>query len=246
LPDVPGCRIAFVSDLHIGPTTPEPLLRRVFAAIRDAEPDVLLLGGDYVYLDATETGLRLLTDLVSTVPCPTKLAVMGNHDLWTEDDRIVDALESAGAAVLVNQAVTLPPPWEQITVVGLDDPWTGSCDAEAAFATVPEQSARIVFCHAPDGLLQLERRSFDLYLCGHTHGGQIATPWGPLVMSRGALCRRFYAGPSQMNGGTLLVSRGIGGVELPVRLFAPPDVITVECGGFQGAHDQAQGGDARP
>ena len=228
--DGPPCRIAFVSDLHIGPTTPEPLLRRVFAAIGDAEPDVVLLGGDYVYLDATEAGLRLLTDLVSTVACPVKLGVLGNHDLWTHDDRIVAALESAGATVLVNQAVALPPPWEQVTVVGLDDPWTGSCDAEAAFATVPEHSARIVLCHAPDGLLQLENRRFDLYLCGHTHGGQIATPWGPLVMPRGTLCRQFHAGPRQMHGSTVLVSRGVGGVELPLRLYAPPDVIVVECG----------------
>jgi predicted MPP superfamily phosphohydrolase len=231
LAELPPCRIAFVSDLHIGPTTPEPLLRRVFAAIRDARPDVLLLGGDYVYLDATEAGLRLLADLVSTVACPVKLGVLGNHDLWTHDRRIVAALESAGAAALVNQAVALPPPWEQVAVVGLDDPWTGNCDAEAAFATVPEHSARIVLCHAPDGLLQLEHRRFDLYLCGHTHGGQIATPWGPLVMPRGTLCRQFHAGPSQMHGSTVLVSRGVGGVELPVRLYAPPDVILVECGG---------------
>jgi predicted MPP superfamily phosphohydrolase len=230
-PDVPRCRVAFVSDLHIGPTTPEPLLRRVFGALGDAKPDVLRLGGDYVYLDATEAGLALLTDLVASVPCPVKLGVMGNHDLWTHDDRIVAALESAGVTVLVNQAVALPAPWEQVTVVGLDDPWTGHCDAETAFASVPKGSSRIVLCHAPDGLLQLEHKRFDLFVCGHTHGGQIATPWGPLVMPRGTLCRQFHAGSSQMYSSSVLVSRGVGGVEVPIRLFAPPDAIIVECQG---------------
>lgn len=226
---MPPLRIGFVSDLHIGPLTPQGLLEAVFDEVRRARPDILLLGGDYVYLDVTSDGLAVLRRLVESVPCPTKLAVMGNHDLWTEDHRIVATLQETGVRVLVNEAVRLPAPWHDVTLVGLDDPWTAECDGDVAFAGLDDDGPRIVLCHSPDGLLQLTDRRFDLFVCGHTHGGQIASPWGPIVVTKGQLTRRFSAGRDHMNGATVIVSRGVGTVELPFRLFAPPDALVVDC-----------------
>ena len=128
------CRIAFVSDLHVGPTTPVSLLEKAFAVIRREEPDVLLLGGDYVFLDAKPDRLEALGALVGSVNCSVKLAVLGNHDLWTSDHAIIETLSRAGARVLINEAVALPDPWSDVVVLGLDDPWTGRCDASAAAA----------------------------------------------------------------------------------------------------------------
>jgi predicted MPP superfamily phosphohydrolase len=222
------CRMAFLSDLHIGPTTPDTLLDRAFEAVRSERPDVLLLGGDYVFLDVTSRSVARIEQLVQSVECPTKLAVMGNHDLWTRDDRIVAALQDAGATVLMNQAYPLPAPWNDVAVVGLDDPWTGHRDAASAFAQLNGEAFRIVLCHSPDGLLQLSGRHLDIYLCGHTHGGQVATPWGPIVVSEGVLCRRLSAGLAQFESKEVFVSRGIGGVELPIRTWAPPDVMVLD------------------
>jgi hypothetical protein len=60
-------------------------------------------------------------------------------------------------------------------------------------------------------------------LCGHTHGGQIATPRGPIVV-HGPLGRRWPAGLYHVDGLPLFVSRGLGIVDVPLRLYAPPDV----------------------
>jgi predicted MPP superfamily phosphohydrolase len=230
LPPGPGsrCRLAFVSDLHIGPTTPVALVQRAFEAVRLACPDVLLLGGDYVLLEATPRKLDLLEDMVRSAGCPEAYAVMGNHDLWTHDHHIVAALERAGARVLLNEAVRLAGAWCDVEILGLDDPWTGTCDATAALAQSDGAGFRIVVCHSPDGLLAVEGSHFDVFLCGHTHGGQVATPWGPIVMSKGALCRRYPHGVGRFNGGDVLVSRGVGAGEIPVRLFAPPDILVVD------------------
>jgi predicted MPP superfamily phosphohydrolase len=224
----PGCRIAFASDLHVGPTTPLTLLERAFEAIREAEPDVLLLGGDFVFLEATDRRLRVLQGLVESVPCEVKLAVLGNHDLWTRDGAIVEALSRAGVRVLVNEVASLPHPWSDVAVVGLDDPWTGQCNGSAAAAELDGQPFRIVLCHSPDGLGLLDGLSFDLFLAGHTHGGQIASPWGPIVLPNGRLCREYPAGFAQHESATVYVSRGVGAVELPMRTFAPPDVLILD------------------
>lgn len=223
-----GCRVTFVSDLHVGPTTPVELLERAFEAVRDERPDVLLLGGDYVFLEAEPRRLAVLGALVRSVDCPIKLAVLGNHDLWTFDRAIVETLTQAGARVLVNETTVLPSPWSDVVVIGLDDPWTGRRDVKTAAAGLGDEAVRIVLCHSPDGLGLLRGLRFDLFLCGHTHGGQVVAPWGPVVLPRGRLCRAYPAGWDQFDSGLVYVSRGVGGVEVPIRTFAPPDVLLLE------------------
>jgi predicted MPP superfamily phosphohydrolase len=212
----------------VGPTTPLSLLRETFDIIRRARPDVLLLGGDYVYLEAAPSRLAVLRALVESVPCPVKLAVLGNHDLWASDEAIVATLSRAGVRVLVNEVATLPAPWSDVVVIGLDDPWTGRCDAGAAATQLDGQPFRIVLCHSPDGLGLLSGLRFDFFLTGHTHGGQIAAPWGPIVLPHGRMCREYPSGLAQFGSGAVYVSRGVGTVELPMRTFAPPDVMLLE------------------
>jgi predicted MPP superfamily phosphohydrolase len=173
-------------------------------------------------------GCTTLGALVASVECPIKLAVLGNHDLWTFDQAIVDTLSDAGARVLVNEAAVLPCPWSDVVVLGLDDPWTGRCDSREAAAQLNGEPFRIVLCHSPDGLGLLDGLSFDLFLAGHTHGGQIAAPWGPIVLPRGRMCRQYPSGFGRFKSGPVYVSRGIGGVEVPIRTFAPPDLLLLE------------------
>ena len=220
--------MAFVSDIHVGPTTPLELLQRVFELVRDQQPDVLLLGGDYVYLEAEPRRMAVLGSLVRSVGAPVTLAVLGNHDLWTRDEHIVEALSKAGARVLVNEVFAFPAPWADVVVVGLDDPWTGRRDPEAVAAGLETRPFRIVLCHSPDGLSLLAGQRFDLFLAGHTHGGQIATPWGPIVLPHGRMCRAYPSGLARFESGLVYVSRGIGTVELPIRTFSPPDILLLE------------------
>jgi predicted MPP superfamily phosphohydrolase len=81
--------------------------------------------------------------------------------------------------------------------------------------------------HAPSGLLDLGEERFDLALCGHTHGGQLALPGGiPIVVPQGPLSRRYARGRFPVgDAGTLVVSVGLGCVVLPLRTFADPEIV---------------------
>lgn len=224
---IPPLRIAFASDLHIGPTTSPHTLDRAFALLSEAQPDVLLLGGDYVFLHATREKARELRRYVEQVKARCKLAVLGNHDLWTRHRHIEDALHEAGAQVLINEGVRLPEPHGGIAIVGLDDPWTGERCAARAFEGAAGAGLVFVLCHAPEGLPLCEGRAFSLYLCGHTHGGHVSTPIGPPVIP-GRVGRVLVAGEHHTKWGRAIVSRGVGGIEVPFRTWATPDVVLVD------------------
>jgi predicted MPP superfamily phosphohydrolase len=215
-------RLAFISDLHIGPLTPPKLLDNAFQLLAQLAPDVLVLGGDYVFLDVNQSMARELEERVAAVPARTKLAVLGNHDLWTHHDLIERALERAGCRVLINDAQRLPPPHDRFAIVGIDEPWTGRADGGRAFAA-SDAPIKIAVSHAPEGLPFVEGRGAKLLLCGHTHGGQIALPRGPVVV-HGPLGRRWPSGLHHLAGMDLFVSRGIGLVDVPLRAYAPSDV----------------------
>jgi predicted MPP superfamily phosphohydrolase len=216
-------RIAFASDLHLGPTTSPHTLARAFAHLRACRPDVLVLGGDYVFLEATESRARALTLLASSVEAKVKVAVFGNHDLWTDHARIGRALGCAGVRMLENEAVRLPAPWSHVAILGLDEPWTGAPDGAASIAACGDATVRIAVSHAPTAWDHLRHRSVSLLLCGHTHGGQIALPgFRPPVLPPHS--RHLAWGMHAFDRGHVFVSRGVGATELPVRAFAPPDV----------------------
>ncbi|MFZ6873868.1 metallophosphoesterase [Undibacterium sp. Di27W] len=217
------CKLAFISDLHAGPLTDYRLIEQAFAAIAAFEPDVILFGGDYVSLHARHMQ-HLAGPLGLLDPATPKFAVMGNHDLWLDDEHIANCLQDAGVQVLVNQNRRLPAPFEAISICGTDEPGVGMPDAEQTFAGAGD--VRLLLMHSPLGLRHVARHDFAIAFCGHTHGGQIATPGGmPLVLPPGSGERRYAQGLFPLPGQRLLLtSRGIGMSDLPIRLFAPSEV----------------------
>jgi predicted MPP superfamily phosphohydrolase len=168
-----------------------------------------------------------LAALVASVPAPIKAAVLGNHDLWTRHQVIEAALARGGARVLVNESLRLGSSHHDVALVGLDDVWTGDPDPVRAFAGADGAALKLVVGHAPESLPLVAGRGASLLVCGHTHGGQVATPWGP-ILKHGRESHRYHSGLHQVDDLYLFVSRGLGFSDLPVRLFAAPDVAVFD------------------
>jgi predicted MPP superfamily phosphohydrolase len=235
----PPLRVAFASDFHAGPTTHPAVIAEACAALAAAEPDLLLLGGDFVSFHA-----RYVDDLaprLAAVPAPLgTFAVLGNHDLIADDDHIARRLEEHGVRLLTNRNVRLPPPHDHVWLCGLDDAEQGVPDAAGAFAGA--DGVRIVLMHSPDGLSAIGGRPFAVAFCGHTHGGQIVLPGGAaVIVPQGPLARRYrragvfaltrppgarrrWADGTRAGDSVMLVSRGVGCTVLPFRRAADPEV----------------------
>ena len=216
--------VAFASDFHAGPSTHPALFTILMDELATQRPDVFLLGGDYVSCEARY--VDVLTDRLAKFEPPLgKYAVLGNHDLWTDDEYISRRLTAAGVEVVVNRSVALPAPFGGVSICGIDDPWTGSADVAKAFAGAG--AIRIFLTHSPDGLLLLDKEQFEVGFAGHTHGGQIARRDGSTIVSAGGPLSRVYArGRFDIPGhGPLIVSRGIGCSSIPVRINADPELV---------------------
>lgn len=216
--------VAFASDFHAGPTTHPEAFATLADELLGLRPDLILLGGDYVSGEAAN--VAALAEVLSRCNAPLgKYAVLGNHDLWTDDRHISDRLTSAGVDVLVNRNCGLPPPFDNVSIVGIDDPWTGSADMSRAFEGAGP--IRVFLTHSPDGLLLLGNQRFDIGFAGHTHGGQVALPDGtPVLTAGGPLSRAYGHGRFEIAGnGPLIVSRGIGCSNWPIRINADPELV---------------------
>lgn len=217
-------RIAFLTDLHLGPYMGRQQLEEWVQATTALAPDVVVFGGDLV--DQMYAGdLGEVTELVSRISSPLGVyAVLGNHDRtkYRKLGPLQDALESAGVRLLRNEGVALR---SDLYLAGIDDWRTGHPDAERALAGA-HAGARVLVSHNPDAIPHMPD-GIDLLLAGHTHGGQIRLPLiGPIVTSS-EYGRRFVEGwvDAPMPA---FVSRGLGVSLLPFRLFCPPELVLLE------------------
>src|SRR5262249_54941305 len=146
-----------------------------------------------------------------------------NHDPVA----LVDPLERLGLRVLTNETLTLRRGPAALHITGLDDVHYFYTDAAApAFAAAPP-GFRIALVPSPEAAHVAAAAGYALYLCGHTHGGQVCLPGGLPILTNSLFHWRHAKGlwrRGKMRGYT---SNGAGISGLPVRFFSRGEVTLV-------------------
>jgi predicted MPP superfamily phosphohydrolase len=181
LPDWPGgaapVTVALLADIHMESATMDAQrLDRIVAQVNALHPDLVALAGDFVAGSGEEEAVRaapLLTAALSRLKAPLgTVAVLGNHDHWTDPPRVRAALARAGILVLDNAAVARGP----LAIGGVDDPFTGHARVAAAVDAMRRlRGAGVLIAHSPDAAIGLPP-DVHVVLAGHTHCGQIVLP----------------------------------------------------------------------
>jgi hypothetical protein len=221
-----GYVIAQVSDIHVGVHVGDRELSEGLALVRRARPDLVVVTGDIVDMDASYApfAARRLADLPAR---DGVVAILGNHDYYAGADAVVAALRAAGIDPLVNEGRLIRPgDGGGFALLGVDD--TSSARhrragplLERALAMVPADAPRILLSHQPPTVDRWAGQ-VALQLSGHTHGGQINPGFRPAD-----LFFRYVAGAYDVGGTTLYVNRGFGTVGPPSRVGAPPEVTRI-------------------
>lgn len=223
--DLAPLRIAFASDFHTGPTTHPTAIASACDALARLRPD-LLLGGDFVSLNNRH--IEPLATLLGRIPTPLgRFAVLGNHDLWADDHPTTRRLNAAGVQVLVNTNRRLPPPYDHVWPCGLGDPSAGAPDVAATLAGA--DGVRIALMRSPEGLEFIAGERFGWCCAATPTAGRSLARWPAHLGATWGWNKRYPVGRHRLDRSraTLLVSRGVGYGGLPLRLFAPAEVILV-------------------
>jgi predicted MPP superfamily phosphohydrolase len=218
-----GYRIAFLADFHYSAVVPDWWVAHAVATAMDLDPDLVLLGGDYLSHRARYA--RTLPALLRPLAAPDGVfGVLGNHDHYVGAEPVRAALRTAGVVELRNARVLLERAGARLTVAGVGDLQYDVIDFQAALGGAPVDAPRIVLSHHPDVFAHWPAgERLDLMLSGHTHGGQAHLPLlgPPYVPSQFGF--RYLAGHYRDGARQLYVSRGVGVITVPIRWRCPPE-----------------------
>jgi predicted MPP superfamily phosphohydrolase len=95
----------------------------------------------------------------------------------------------------------------------------------------PANLFSIFVYHEPDEILEVARDRYDLYLCGHTHGGQVRLPFYGALITFSKFDKRYEMGLYHEGVTTMYVNRGIGMAKWPqpeVRFLARPELTVID------------------
>jgi predicted MPP superfamily phosphohydrolase len=227
LPGLPaeldGKVVVVLSDVHLGALLGPSWLEARVAQVQALQPDAVVLLGDVVegHGRAPEELLPALRRLSAPLGV---WAVAGNHESHGGEVANVGLLEQAGIQLLHDRWTELRP---GLVLAGVDDLTARRRSGQGGDAIARALSARppggtILLSHSPLQAEQAARAGAGLMLSGHTHGGQI-WPFGYLV----ARVYPLLAGRYQIEGMTILVSRGTGTWGPRMRLWSRSEILRV-------------------
>jgi uncharacterized protein len=229
--DFESFRILHLSDLHIDST---PDAGRVLAElVRRIRCDLCVITGDFRDPELkAESEFRTRMGRLQEAVCAKygTWAVLGNHDR-VED---VPLLETLGITILLNEAKAIERNGSRIWIVGVDDPhFFATDDLERATQRTDKSELHLLLAHSPDLADAAASVGVDMYLCGHSHGGQICLPSGKPIVTN--LRKRPDLASGRWRVGQMCgyTSRGIGTSGIPIRLNCRPE-LTVHVLGRDG------------
>ena len=218
-------RIVQITDPHLGPFMSVARLRGVAERAVAADPDLILLTGDYLTMESQGTPSCLAEALAPLRALEGRVfACMGNHD-HEAPAMVARELAEAGVRLLVDEATVVATPAGRVQIVGMDFVWRDrAAHAERIAAEHPRVpgTLRVVLLHDPGAFRHLPDGSADLVLSGHTHGGQVGLvsfglPWTAVSVLSKVPDHGFWA----LGRNRLYVHRATGHYGFPLRVGVP-------------------------
>jgi hypothetical protein len=224
LPNLPvaleGVTILQMSDLHLD--LDPGFVPALAKHLDELHYDLAVITGDFRNLTtgphepAVAGTIALLRHLHAPV-----YAVPGNHDSLA----MVPPLEAAGLRFLLNEHIVWTRGGAQLVVAGVDDAiYHETHDLARAFAGAPEDATRVLLSHSPAIYREAPAHHVQLFLAGHTHGGQICLPGGHMVLSSLRCPRRYLRGAWTYEGVQGYTSPGTGACGVPLRFYCPAEI----------------------
>lgn len=229
LPGLPrsfdGYRILLLTDLHLDGM--DTIDSAIIDLLPDRPVDLWLIGGDFrmkTYGDSTLATCRFKKLMQHARATDGAFGVLGNHDCI----EMLPDLEDAGLVMLVNDAWVITRGDDAIWIAGVDDPhYYRLSDPGQACRNIPQGSFVILLAHSPESYQQAADSGASLYLCGHTHCGQICLRQGTPILTNSRAPRTTASGRWRHKAMEGYTSRGAAPSSIPVRFNCPGEITLI-------------------
>ncbi len=204
--------ICYISDLHFNKYS-GPTCKRLIEDINQLNPDIVLLGGDYV--DSSK-GLEYVDKLLKNIAPDKKLfAIAGNHDEFFGVEKIETVMQANGVEWIERRFTHIFIGQTKIRI-----------DGNRLFEQGEAADFSILCLHKPLPTEKIKDKC-QLAFAGHLHGGQFVF-W---QNDNGLYPAKFFYPCNfierSWQGGLFLVSKGLGDT-LPVRYNCKKDLLFVQ------------------
>ena len=232
-----GYKIVHISDLHndeFGEGNSDLL-----SAVKKEAPDIIAVTGDVLdsYDPQYEIGIDFMTALADIAPT---YYVGGNHEVRLNYfSRFYPEMEEAGVTIAENKAIELTRDGESITLYGAEEfsmitRYSSAEDRVNQFrqkleAVYSDGGFSLLLSHHPELAYVYSDIGYDLVLSGHAHGGQVRLPFiGGLFSPGQGAFPHYDSGVYDLDGTSMIVSRGLGNSRFPFRVNNRPEIIVIE------------------
>ena len=223
-------RAVQLTDTHFGHYRGKRHARKLVELVNSAHPDIIFFTGDCFesWYDFSAETITPFRDL-----CAPVFFVDGNHDTYVNARQAKELLRQMGVKVLENESVE----YAGLQIIGLDYMVADNNardDMHAALGNETIQSAMqkidiseplptVVLHHSPMGANYMEEAGADLFLAGHTHGGQL---WPVTWINDRSF--QFNRGLHRLNTLQIYTSCGSGTFGPPMRLGTVSEVTVLD------------------
>jgi len=247
-PKLAGCpplRLLHLSDLHLERITARE--RQLLALVAETRPDLIVITGDFLNTSYTHDARAMddCREFLSALHAPMGVYAVSGSPVVDPPEVVKKLLDGLPIRRLDNEVESLMQSCGDepgVAILGVTCTHRLPVDSESFRQTltcVPSNPCipfTLLLYHSPDLIREATRAGIDLYLCGHTHGGQIRFPFIGALVTASKFWKRYEMGHYVERNTNLYVSRGIGmeGRGAPrARFLCPPEIELFELRGTE-------------
>ncbi|RXJ91584.1 serine/threonine protein phosphatase [Arcobacter sp. CECT 8983] len=216
-----GLQILHLSDLHINKKTKIEDIKKLVSFCNDIEYDFLALTGDIIDCKAD----KIIPQLEALNLLKKVFYISGNHDIFYGLKRLKTLLTNF--TFLDNKTIFIKYQNKEIALAGISDRFSKffkiQREEKKVFEFLKNNEDSILLAHQPKDYSLAVNSNTKLFLCGHTHGGQVF-PFHYFVR----LFQPFLAGIFYKKNTCVYVNKGLGTWGIDFRYKADSEITLLK------------------
>lgn len=233
-----GFKIALVSDIQADRYTDENRLTKYIDKLNSAKPDLVLMAGDMI--TSTPNFIDISANQLSKVHAKHGVyTCVGDHDNWAyrgDNERslseITEALSNVNIPMIDNDKLILGIDSANIEVTFITNTYVERVTEKVLDSLTNNNNKadlRIFLTHQPREVMinKAAEKKYDMYFCGHTHGGQITFLFPFYNLSPTLVETSYMRGQFKFGDMLMIVTRGLGMSLAPIRYNSTPEITMI-------------------